>query len=276
MSDVATAGPADAAQPGQPEQGAQGQGADGLYSKYLQDTPEDLRPFLTDALSRYSREAVEPKFREAADFRKQWEPFAEMGFNEVDPGELAQAYNLFQVFNDPSIAQEVLAEPDAFQAAWEKVGESLGFFGDEDEEEAPQEGQPDFLAQVRELLDERLSPLEQSLTERQRNESVDQAKQQITQELDALQEEHGEFNREIVIAIAATKYGEAEDAIQRAFKDYQSDRGGAQAALLEQKVNGQPGGALSGGQPSSEPQRLSFQDDSAKQAALSRLRGGTT
>src|SRR4051812_42386476 len=118
MSDAGAA-PAAGAQPG--AEGADGQGQagapdnpNGLYPD-LSGVPESVRAQVESLLKEYDGN-VTRKFQEAAEYRKQWEPYGELGITDVDPTELS----------DLMAFREIASDPEAFKEWHQAIGEQLG------------------------------------------------------------------------------------------------------------------------------------------------------
>jgi hypothetical protein len=235
-----------AAQPEEPQRGEpEGQGADdnGLYD--LSAVPEDIRPYVVDELKKIEANATR-KFQEHADFRKQWEPYQELGVDKVSPEEMEQLLDFLQIARDEQ----------AFANWWEQVGEEFGLFDDEEPEEDGEFGEAsdeNIEQVVKNLLDERLGPVEARLSEDEQEQRVQAAWDEIQSQLAALREEHGDFDEDAVCQLAMA-YGGDEDAIQRGFEDFQRIAGHAERQFVEGNGD-QPETPERGGAPSanSEP-----------------------
>lgn len=230
-------------------------GAGGLYD--LSSAPEELRPFIQDELKKIEANTTR-KFQEHADYRKGWEPFEQLGLNQRDPEEIQ---NLL-AFAD------MAANPEQFKEWWTAVGEEMGLFpeqengtGDLDDDD---DGDlADRVAQiVLEQMDERLQPFEQTITQQQQEARVAAEEAKIDQELAALEEQHGEFDRQVVCQLALAYEGEP-NQIEMAFADYQRINGVAENQIVNGRLN-KPKGAVGGGQAPQEPNEVkTFSEASA-------------
>lgn len=231
--------------PAQPEQG-QGEGL-GLYD--LSAAPPEIRPFIEQEMKKVEAN-VTRKFQEAADFRKKWEPYEGIdGLGDLEPEDLSR---LLQFHS------EVLSDPDAFENWYRAVGEEMGIAAEpQGREEEGGEGE-DFtdpaleaaIERVLQTVDERLKPFEETLTEQQQEQRITEAQEEIRGELDALKEEYGEFNEDLVCQLALA-YDGSPDAIQKAFADYQRFQGQTESNAFESKDEA-PDAALSGGTPATQ------------------------
>jgi hypothetical protein len=151
--------------------GVQGQQDDatttGLYD--LSAVPDEYRSHVERIAKDIDRN-VNSKLREHADYRKQWQPFEEMGLTDLGPEGIGALLEF---------ASE-LADPDSARGAIERLAENVGVdFG---QQQQAQEGEPDPVAELRKELDdlrawrdsrderEQLSQLEAQEIERLRHE----------------------------------------------------------------------------------------------------------
>jgi ElaB/YqjD/DUF883 family membrane-anchored ribosome-binding protein len=252
--------------------------ADGLHGLYdLSSTPEELRPYAEDLLAQVSKN-VDGKFREHADFRKQWEPFEQLGIHDMDPDELQQLLTFRNdILSNPDALQEWLGavaehtgfRPELTQEDWIAYGDEKGFFDGNDGEEGDK---PDtsIVDQIMSQLEERIAPIEQLMQEQRSESQVDAIRQQLESQLDDLEEKHGEYDRDAVVRLAHAFDAEgSEDPIEDAFQEYQRLRGTSQADLLDDK-SGQPAAALSNGQADTAPEKFEGLDDPGLKDAVRR------
>jgi hypothetical protein len=271
---------------GEVDQGGAGQGAaatgdtepsvaSGLYD--LSGAPDELRPFLEQEMKKVEAN-VTRKFQEAADFRKQWEPYSGVeGLTDIDPEELGQLL---------AFQRGPLSDEQQFIDWYQNIGQELGLLpeqsedGGEDEygEDGDGELDPALEGAIQRALDARLAPFEaqlsqqnEQLTAAQQEQRVNDAQQEIRGELDALREQHGDFNEDLVCQLALA-YDGAPDMIQRAFADFQRFSGEAESSFVEGK-NGSPAPANSGGIPATQVEPITdFR--TAKEAARARFAQG--
>lgn len=256
------------------EDGAKADGLHGLYD--LSSTPEELRPYAEDLLAQVSKN-VDAKFREHADYRKGWAPFEELGLRDMDPQELNELLTFRnEILSDPEALQQWLAavsehtgwKPQLDQDAWLALGEENGWFEDEG---SGGEDQPASLSQqIEAMLEQRLKPLEEFVHETRSQSEVSQIRQQLEKQLDDLEAEHGDFDRNAVVRLAHAYDAEgSEDPIADAFEEYQRLRGSSQADLLDEKAD-QPDAALGTGQADTAPEKFTALDDPGLKEAVRR------
>lgn len=265
---------------------AESQGGIGdLYD--LSATPEELRPYMEQELRKVNAN-VEQKFREHADFRKQFEPFDGIeGLTDVPREELEGLVQL------RGLVQEAeQGKPEALQQWWDQVGEEMGFFDDGDPAGAGGEGGDGFepegfedepppwaseMAERLEKLEQGIGPLSEHVSSQEQIQRQQAAEQWTRGEFDKLKEEHGEFDQDVVGRLAMSYTDEngalTDDAIVRGFEDYRKITGQAQGELVDGKAS-QPGPATSGGSPDTSPEEFhSLDDPDLKAAAKARFAG---
>lgn len=265
--------PAAAAQPGVGDGAAaqQDQGLQGGMPWDLNDVPEELRGYVADQLKRIEG-GVTQRFQEAAEFRRQMEPFSPLaeieGLSEVPPEDLAGLVEFHQMAQDP----------EAFEQWWEQIGNELGLFdGDEGGAEGA-EGNGDQPPAWAQGLVERLDALEGGLNERTQTDAERDALAEIESEMAQVRKDNADLpwdNEEAAvedrILQLAMSYGDDPEAITKGLADYRAITGAGQAALVEAAEHG-PQPALAGGNGNTAPEEVKGFDD-AKAAAKQRFAG---
>lgn len=89
----------------QPE--GQGAASGSPYGEYLSRIPEEQRGVVEPVFKDWDAN-VTRRFQEASEFRRQWEPYGDLGLTEYDPGYLQQLLQLGQLFNDQDSYKEWL------------------------------------------------------------------------------------------------------------------------------------------------------------------------
>lgn len=252
MTDI----PSEPVQP--PTQEGQGAAAsdNGLYPD-LSAVPESIQAQVLPLLKEFEGN-VTRKFQEAADFRKQWEPYQQLGLQDIQMDDLKELLEFRQIASDP----------EAFRDWYKAVGQELAF-----DEQAPQQEPtpgdgltPDSLKELlNEALDQRLGPIEQAYQQQEQSRALQEAESFVTSKLDELQTQHGEFDRDAVCQLALA-YDQEADAIERGFADYQRLIGAAEKNYAEGKLAA-PDTPEQGGRPNGTPPEVrTFAD--AKKAAM--------
>jgi hypothetical protein len=259
-------GQAPEGQPSAPE--GQAEGTSGLYNEVLNGVPENLHSQVEPILKQWDSN-VSKKFEEAAEYRKQWEPYEEMGVTQHEPERLQALLELGDVLDDPGLLQQW----------WKEVGDELGYF-DANEEE----GSEDELLtpeQVQQMVAEAVSPINEKLTSQEQEQLVAQASEDISTRLDQLAEKDDSLGKEIgksdegepitgrdAVLQLALAYEDQENPIDKGYADYQRLIGHGEGSLFEKKVK-QPGGAEGPGSPAGPKQFTSF--DEANESAMRKL-----
>lgn len=256
----APAGPDGAAQ--EPGQGAPE--GNGLYD--LESVPPELREQLLPHLKAVEGN-VTKKFQEHADFRKQWEPYEQMGITDIEPEAMQSLLEL----------QEVFADEDSLKDWWTQVGEYMGFDAGQEPDGEPggEDGDLD-MSSIEEViaskLDERLAPLLEAQRSADEQQRIQEAEQQIDAALGTLKEQHGEFDEDTVLRLALAYDGE-KDPLEAAFRDYQELIAQAEKGLLDRKLK-QPEAPEGGGTAATATEPIT-DFETAKRMAKERMRQST-
>ena len=257
-------------------QGAEDE-ASGLYD--LTSVPDELKPHLEPHLKAIEGN-VTRKFQEYSEKVKGWEPYEELGVNDIDPETLGGLLEFAELANDP----------EQFSEWWKETGERLGLFdgieSDEDEDDDLYDEDDDFDLEgltpekvqklVADAVTENLSPLYEQM-ERSEQERAEQAMyQEITDTLDEIVQEHGEVDTDAVLQLAfAYVDDDPDNAIQKGFADYQRLVSAGEARLFNGKANSTGAGAEPEGAASLTPEPAPNDFRSAKQQAIARMKEST-
>ena len=265
---------ADAPGGGGDQGAAEGASDSGLYD--LDSVDPEIREQLTPHLKAIEGN-VTKKLQEAAEFRKCWEPYAELGLQDVDPAHLQQLLEFAQMAQDP----------EQFGSWWKTGDLGLEDLGLEGLEEAGGLTKDEVQELVSKAVQERLNPIESVLQEQQQAQAVEAVNQEISDALAkveadnaALFEGDAEEKEQVQEAIIrlAYPYSEGddgmsvEDMIAKGFEDYKSFIAKGEKGLFEQK-DGQPAPPEGPGSAVATADKpTSFDDPRLKDQALSRLR----
>lgn len=266
---------ADDVQPeGQGDGGTQG----APYQEYLDRIPEEVRGDVEPVFKDWDGN-VTKRFQEQAEFRKQWEPLADTGVNQLSPEQVSYAVQLFQAMDDPSVMQpwiEAYVQQHGLTLAQQQAAAAEASAVDEFGYQDPQQ-------QLEKLLEERLGPLSQQLQQfGSRFEQQDQQAREsealdyINGQVKVLETEHGAFDdktKELLNTLAG-RYIESDpmNAIPKAWGDLQQWRNDVEKSALQAKVDA-PTPAETGGVPSVTPETHSRIDaPGVKEQALQFLR----
>jgi hypothetical protein len=265
------------------DQGDGGQGGDPPYAEYLSRIPNEVRDDVEPIFKEWDAN-VSKKFQSHAEFRKQWEPFAETGIHQLPAEDVSWLVQFRQALDNPEVMQQW----------WEGYARENGLTPQQAEEAQAAAGLDDYQAYqdpnqqqlIEKLLEERLGPLSKQLEQfSSRFEQQDQAQAMaeasriIDGQVAALEKEHNGGNRfdeetRDLVDRFASKYIESDpmNAITRGWGDYQRMSSEIEKRTLQGKLD-QPLPAESGGVPSVSPeQHKRIDDDGVKTAALEFLR----
>ena len=247
-----------AADPVQPEDAGQGgEGTGGTpYAEYLDRIPEDARGVAEEAFRAWDANYTRHQ-QEASEYRNQWEPFEQAGIRQYTPDHLSWALQVAQAAqNDPAALRTWLDQTHGPLAPPEPTQPQADEFGFQD----PQQ-------QLNALLEQRLAPFQQQMEqlaqwrEAQEQQAALQSGQQvIDQQFGEIEAKHGKLDpetRELVEAIATTKYADTDpmNAIPRAYRDYEAFVNQVEKRTLQGKVD-QPKPPEGAGPPNSAPEKV--------------------
>lgn len=216
----------------QPEGQGQGDAATGLYD--LSSVPDEYRSHVERIAKDIDRNA-QTKFREAAEYRKQWQPFEELGLTEQNPDEIRQMIELSRLLSDESTAQ------DAVLALAKHVGLEVDGLDEE-----PQ-GDPDPNAELRAQIE----ALQAAESERQQAAAQQQELERLQDEWDGIVQEHGPFTDEqqALIVDLASRFESEEQPLVAAHKLFNQIVGFGEQGLVKAKA-GEPSASEPAGRAS--------------------------
>ena len=204
--------------------------------------PAEYRQHLDPIIKEMSSN-VGKKLEDNANYRKQWEPYEELGITDYEPETVNDLLGLLQLMNDP----------DQFKQWYDAVGEQYGFadsrggvnedeFDDEYDGELDEEAlsPEEFQAAIDSRVEEALSPFMQQQEQMEEQQALAEADNTIDEQLNAIREQFGDFDDETErdICKLALAY-DGENAIEKGFEDYRRIVGDAQNDLFS-KAEGQP------------------------------------
>lgn len=246
----------------QPTEQGQGQESSGLYD--LSSIPEQLRPAVEPAFKQWEAN-VTKKFQEHADYRKQWEPYEQLGLSNVQPENLQDLLAFNEMAQDPeqfdSWLKEMAQERNLLESGQQQQADPYADLYDEQGNELT----PDA---IKELIQEQVQPLYQQAQAQQEQAAIQEATAMIQSELDALHEKHGDFPDEVVCQLAMAYDGP--EGISQAFQDYQNIIAQAERGVVENKL-AEPSVPERGGTPDTAAPEIKTWEQ-AREAAIARLR----
>lgn len=206
-----------------PDQGAE-DGSQGFYQDYLQNNvPDDYRPHVEGYLKEIEGN-TNAKFREHSDYRKQWEPYSELGLSDYEPEQIETLLSFAQMVSDES-------QGDNFAQWWNAIGQERGLLNNENDEGGDEDGELDLSSmspdQLREMLtevvDQRVGPLEQNQQTKERNELVSDANEAIESQMKEIEGTHGELSesaKQHIYKVAYALSETSDDPLGDAHKEY--------------------------------------------------------
>lgn len=269
-----------------PETGDQGTDAtDSGYAQYLDSVAPEVREQVEPLFKEFDGN-VTKKFQEAAAYRKQWEPYEDLGLTDLEPEQIKGLLEFAAMANDP----------EKFGQWWENAGKELGLIDKlKGGEEAPRLDEFDDLSpeKVKELVaeqvGEKLSPVEEMLQKQQQEQQVaeaakqvDEAMAQIRKNNASLFEGDAEAQEKVEQRIARLAYAYADDSslspdemIQKGLEDYKEMIGQGENGLFERKST-QPKPPEGPGAADTAPEKISsFDDPRFREAAVAKLKSAS-
>lgn len=257
------------ANPVQPE-GQGGQSGDAPYAEYLNRIPEDVRsdvePVFRDWDSNTTR-----RFQESADYKRQWEPFEDLGVNKREPAEVEWAMQFV----------DALQNPNAIRDWYSEYAKQNGLSAAQQDQLEEEYTDPSVKAMIEQTMQSQLGPVASQLAEiaqwrdaQERQAREEQAMSRIQSEMNDLKAKHPDVFNEQMVEKLLPQYidSDPEHAVSRAFADWQAMQSQIQTAWTDGKVN-QPPAAMSGGSADGSPEPITSLRQAAD-AAMAQLRAG--
>lgn len=218
-----------------------------LHEDFINSAPEELRDAAAE-LAPVWDSYVQSKFQEAADYRKQWEPYKEVPLDQVGPEGVQDYIALQEIWNDPQQRYAWLSQQEA------TLRNEHPEFYDEDGNLLEHQGYNNDP-----VLMQRLEALEGRFQTEDQKEAQKAAVEYVTGQLNEIKQDYPSLTPEDEDAICAlaNKYvrpGEVppDDFIKQGFKDFQQIVGRTERDLFTKK-EGQPTPAQHGGRPATSP-----------------------
>jgi len=240
----------------------------GLYD--LDSVAPEMREALSPHLKAIEANAGK-KFQEAAEYRKGWAPYEELGIKDVPPETLQGLLGFLQVANDP----------EQFAEWWKSAGEEQGLFeqdsqtDDFDVEDVDDLSTDKIKELISEAVSENISPLQEKLQAQEQERQQQEANAEITQQLEKIRGEHPDLPEgaeDAIVRLAFSYADEDPNPIEKGFNDYQSLIGQGEKGLFEKKA-GQPQAPEGAGAASTADEKVSsFNDPRLKAMAMEKLK----
>lgn len=203
--------------------GNNGSQGNGLHESFISSAPEHLQDAARQLVP-YWDPYVQRQFTDHANYRKGWEPYEQLGINDVDPQELQELLDF----------REILQDEDQFRQWYDSIGELLGDPEQQVQETAEEYGLPPELMQTMQQMQSELAEMRQQREQEQQMQALNQTAAEVRQELDALKKDNPNLTEEDeeYICTLALKYN-TPDALQRGFQDYQKLMGRAEQGVFQ-------------------------------------------
>lgn len=248
------------------------QGADatdsGLYD--LDSVAPDVREHLEPHLKAIEANATK-KFQEAADYRKGWAPYEDLGIKDIPPEQLQGLLNFAQMANDPQQFAEWWKAAGEEQGLFEQIQPSDDDFGLEEVDDLSTEKIQQLIA---EAVAENINPITERLQAQEQERQMQEANQEITQQLEQIRADNPNLpeNAEDAIVRLAYSYADEDgDPIQKGFEEYKALIGVGEKGLFEQKSQ-QPATPEGAGPASTADEKIiDFNDPRLKAMARERM-----
>jgi len=241
----------------QPEVGgAEGQGQ-APYAEYLDRLPEGIRGDVEPVFKEWDS-SVTKKFQEAADFRKQWEPFQDLGLTDVPRDEIE---------NLMALRDLAANDPEQFDAWLSATAQERGLFGESEESEDPYGEAEDPMSPVMSELGELKAWKEQMEQEQRVSEAMKVVDQQVSEAV----AKHPDVPRELAEQfLASFAESDPQNAVSLSFEAAEKWMAQIQQGMVSDKLS-QPEAAEQGQRVDGSPEQISTFAQ-ASQAALQRLK----
>lgn len=244
-----------------------------LHEDFISSAPEELREAATELAPVWDA-YVQNKFTEAAEFRKQYEPFGD-SLQKVTPEDVQDYLAFKEIQNDPTALK-------AWHEQWgltlrndhpELFDENDDFLGGETDPRSAAE-----LAALRQELQE----IKDWRSEQAQTEAANEATAFVNTQITGIKTEYPDLTDDDVdsICVLSTKYipkdgsKPPEDFIKQGFKDFQRIVGQTERELFKAKEN-QPVPAMHGGRSSTTPSPItSFEgaNEAARRAIIESMK----
>lgn len=224
----------DGGEPAAPADGGEGEGggatADGLYD--LSGVAPEIRPVVEQHLKAIEGR-ITPRLQEAAEYRKQWEPYEQAGVNNMDPEELSGLLAFAELTNAAANGDEQALTQ--FGEWYSQIGQELGLGDQETEDEGTIEGEDQGLS---EQIAEAVSPIYEKLAEQEQQQIYERTLSDIQNQTEKLQAEHNLSDEDMdTILRFAQSYDDEDDPISKGFEEFQNLIARGEKGLFAQKFN---------------------------------------
>lgn len=223
-----------------PGQGGESQSGSAPWADYLDRIPEDAREAASEAFKDWDAQTTR-RFQDAAEYRKNWEPFEELGVNQRDPGDVEWGMQFV----------DALEDPQAIKQWYEEYAKQHNLTGQEQQEQPYVD--PDTQSYLEQQFQGQLGPIAQQLADlaewrqQQEQSAREQAAQaNINSQLDALKSEDGFDRSKVEMFLPRHINADPDNAVRLAWEDYTSLRSQLQKEALQGKLDTPPAAEAGG------------------------------
>ena len=230
------------------------------YGEYLDKLPEDIRESVEPVFKEWDSN-VTKRFQEAADFRKTWEPFQDLGLTEVPRDELENLIALREL---------AASNPDGFDAWLRDTAQERGILGQEGVEEDPFADDPMLNDQLDPMMS-KLQELEQWKEQQEYESRVSEAMKVVEQQVKDASEKYPDVPQDLAEQfLSSFAESDPENAVNLAYEAAQKWIAQIQQGMVTDKL-AQPEAAEGGSRADGSPEDIKdFRAASAQ--ALARLK----
>jgi len=233
-----------------PVQPPEGQG-ETPYAQYLERITDDEARLVAEEAFREWDAGTTKRFQESSEYRKQWEPYEQLGVNKQDPGTVEWALQFAQVAQD---------NPAAIQEWFQEYAQQHNLTPAEKAAAEQDWVDPSVQQLVEQQLQAALNPYASQLAElaqwrdsQEQSRAQQEAAAQIESQLESIKSQHpDDFNREMIDKFIPAHMDDPQNAVNLAFKDWQMVRAQIERETLQGKAD-MPPGAVSGGSGNGAP-----------------------
>lgn len=203
----------------------------------LEEVPQEYRQYIDPIISEINKNAGN-KINEYSEQAKQWEPYEELGVNQLEPEIVGQLMGILEMMGK---AEE---DPSELEGWYKELGEHFGFDKEPEAEEKEYDGseeneefsKKDLQELIAQTVQENIAPFQQTQESFIEKEGLEEAETLLNKELETIAEEFGvkELSSDVQEGICtfALKH-EGEGAALKGAKEYQEMIEAAQGKIFD-------------------------------------------
>jgi hypothetical protein len=215
------------------EDGGEGAAAteDGLYD--LSGVAPEVRPVVESHLKEIEGR-ITPRLQEAAQLRKQWEPYEQAGVNNIDPEELTGLLSFAELTSAAANGDQQALQQ--FSDWYTQIGEELGLGGDGAGDEGDGE-EGDFSEEaLSEKISQAVTPLYEQIAQQEQQQTYERVLGEVKDQTAKLQQEHGLSEEDVDTVLRfAQSYEDEADPITKGLEEFQNLIARGEKGLFDKK-----------------------------------------